>query len=246
MAKTLLFEELSFNAHPCLQTQYYDGWVLRFAHGYTNRANSVSTLYPSTLDLNDKIDECERRYSSQGQSTVFKMVEGNEVLDGLLERRGYIASACTQVMTLDVTSTRGLAGGCEIVPINEWIPTYLRLNDCTDERKAATLSAIMTSVQNPVLCGQIVVNGQAIACGEVVVERGYGCLQNIVVHELHRGKGYGRQICEALISQARTQSVHTVFLQAESPNEVAVNLYTSLGFTTQYSYWYRTGRVLSN
>lgn len=25
-------EELSFNAHPSLQTQYYDGWVLRFSN----------------------------------------------------------------------------------------------------------------------------------------------------------------------------------------------------------------------
>lgn len=46
-----LYEELSFNSHPSLQTQYYDGWILCFSNGYTNRANSVNMIYPSTIDL---------------------------------------------------------------------------------------------------------------------------------------------------------------------------------------------------
>lgn len=33
----IMFEELSFNSHPALQTQFYDGWVLRFANGYTKQ-----------------------------------------------------------------------------------------------------------------------------------------------------------------------------------------------------------------
>lgn len=36
-----LYEELSFNSHPSLQTQYYDGWMLRFANGHTNSASSI-------------------------------------------------------------------------------------------------------------------------------------------------------------------------------------------------------------
>ena len=51
--KILLYEELSLNALPALQTQFYDGWVFRYTsgYGYTNRANSVNLLYPSMLDL---------------------------------------------------------------------------------------------------------------------------------------------------------------------------------------------------
>ena len=61
--KILLYEELSLNAWPSLQTQFYDGWVLLYTNGYsyTSRANSVNLLYPSTLDVYEKIAECESR-----------------------------------------------------------------------------------------------------------------------------------------------------------------------------------------
>ena len=38
------YEELSLNSHPAIQTNYYDGWLLRFGNGYTARANSVNML----------------------------------------------------------------------------------------------------------------------------------------------------------------------------------------------------------
>ena len=74
----LLYEELSLNAHPALQTQFFDGWVMRFANGYTNRANSINPLYPSTLDLQIKIAECEKRYFAQGLPAVYRLTDGSD------------------------------------------------------------------------------------------------------------------------------------------------------------------------
>lgn len=42
-------EELSLSHWQPLSTLLYDGWVLRFAKGYTKRANSVQPIYDSTL-----------------------------------------------------------------------------------------------------------------------------------------------------------------------------------------------------
>lgn len=49
MNEIVLYEELSMNAHPAIKTHVYDGWLLRFANGYTNRANSVNMIYPFRL-----------------------------------------------------------------------------------------------------------------------------------------------------------------------------------------------------
>ncbi len=63
-------EELTLNAWPALQTVLYDGWLLRFADGYTRRANSVNPIYPSAVPLADKIAACERAYAARDQEAT--------------------------------------------------------------------------------------------------------------------------------------------------------------------------------
>ena len=66
-------EELSMNAWPAMQTLHYDGWVLRFADGYTKRANSVYPLYPSEINVDEKIDFCESFYRRPGPADRFQI-----------------------------------------------------------------------------------------------------------------------------------------------------------------------------
>ena len=68
-----VIEERSMNAWPALQVVLYDGWVLRFAGGYTRRANSINPLYASGQDVEEKVQHCERLYRSKGLSVIFKM-----------------------------------------------------------------------------------------------------------------------------------------------------------------------------
>ena len=65
-------EELTLNAWPSLASLVYDGWILCFSNAYTRRANSVHPLYPSSLDLADKIATCESMYAARGLETVSK------------------------------------------------------------------------------------------------------------------------------------------------------------------------------
>ena len=55
----------------------------------------------------------------------------------------------------------------------------------------------------------------------------------------HRGKGYGTEICESLLSASQRCGVHVAYLQVIRDNIRAVNLYTKLGYKVIYSYWYR-------
>ncbi len=53
-------EKVSLNSWPALQQILFDGWILRFSEGYTKRANSVNPLFASSMDVEEKVDTCER------------------------------------------------------------------------------------------------------------------------------------------------------------------------------------------
>ena len=95
-------EEMAANAHVALNMMQYDGWLLRFSAGHTNRANSVSVLYPSTINIDEKIGYCEQQYRAQGLPCVFKLTDADGELGALLEKRGYGIVTPTDVMILDL------------------------------------------------------------------------------------------------------------------------------------------------
>jgi len=85
-------EEISNNALPSLNTYLYDGWLLRTSYGFTKRANSVSPLYPSYLDLKEKINFCESFYMKKGLPLIFKLFDcayPNNI-DTELQKRDYM------------------------------------------------------------------------------------------------------------------------------------------------------------
>ena len=84
-------EHLAFRAMPALNTEEYDGWLLRFAEGYTGRANSVNPLQAGELDLEEKVIYCEQRYDQEGLATLFRLTDVYQPpqLEDMLIARGY-------------------------------------------------------------------------------------------------------------------------------------------------------------
>src|SRR5512139_3235090 len=107
MISPLALEELSMNAWPALKTHLYDGWVLRFANGYSKRANSVHPIYPSTLPVEEKIAFCESLYGREGLPSVFKLTPASrpDSLNRELEKRGYEKRDETSVQILELGET---------------------------------------------------------------------------------------------------------------------------------------------
>jgi len=242
MDKISMYEELSLNAHPSLQTQLYDGWILRFANGYTNRANSINPLYPSAIDLQTKITECEKRYFAQGLPAIYKLTdESDPNIEMALAERGYAMATPTHVMEMDLRGKNFLFGDCVVTSYAdaEWLDSYFKFSRYTDGKKMGTAKQILDNVKNTMICGRIVKDGKSVACGSAVIERGYMALLNIVVDEPQRGRGYGKKICESLLSAAKRIGAHTAYLQVVQENHTAVNLYKKLGYEKIYSYWYR-------
>ena len=244
MDKILMYEELSLNAWPSLQTQFFDGWILRYTngYGYTSRANSVNLLYPSSLDVYEKIAECERRYFSQKVPAIFKITDGVDIdFDKLLEGQRYEIANPTHMMTLDLSNFNIESDECITANYidNDWMEAYFMLSNYTDKMKISIARKIYDNIKADVLCARKVINGTTAACGMCVIERGYAGLFNVVVDETQRGKGYGKEICKSLLSAAKRTGTHTTYLQVVQDNHAAINLYTKLGYKNLYSYWYR-------
>ena len=76
-------EEYSANAWPSQKTLFVEGWALRFAGGYTRRANSV-------LPLHGGPDRLPERVAAAGaRSSYLQVVAGNTPAEGLYASLGY-------------------------------------------------------------------------------------------------------------------------------------------------------------
>lgn len=108
--KIQILEELSLNAFLSLQQILYDGWILRFAEGYTKRANSVTPLYPSSGDLTQKIYRCEQIYESFNLKPIFRLtnISQSKTLDQTLEKLGYQKQCNVSVQVKTITDGNAL------------------------------------------------------------------------------------------------------------------------------------------
>ena len=242
--ETRKFEELSFNAHPALNTMYYDGWLLRFAEGYTLRANSVNTIYPSTLALNDKISYCEDIYTQLKLSTVFKITPLSLELDAVLEERGYRIVTPTNLMTATIPQTKaeGLISTTENGISEDWQDNYFRLQQTSDTMMSSA-KKLQSNIIARNICSTLACGGEIVACGLCVVERDCAGIYDIITAPQHRRKGYGLDICTSLICAASEFGAKTAYLQVVADNYKAIGLYEKIGFEYAYQYWYRVKEI---
>ncbi len=223
-----------------------DGWLLRTANGYTNRANSVGVLYPSTIDLTSKIEYCEDFYFNQDQDCVFKLTENDDILDKMLEQRGYVVKTPTDCMVMNLKKYSFVKPDREDLkviitekPDEEWLDAFFNFEDHRDGSMQNTAKQMFDLIKSQALYCRIVKNEKIIACASAVVERGYMLLFNVIVDEQCRGRKYEQMLCEALMSKAIEKGAHTAYLQVVVENQIAMNLYKKLEYEKIYSYWYR-------
>ncbi len=243
------YEELSMNAWPSLSTHHYDGWLLRYANKYTKRANSIYPLYESGLDLVKKIAYCEAYYEQLDMPTTYKMNDSDALkrLDRQLEDMGYHVLNPTDVMILELTEnmiecqhTYDVQHGYSKVWADRYADTIFSQ---ADEDRALiareTLNDMLKMIKAQSFYIFLKEDDKVIGIGNGVVEQGYLGIYNVIVNEAYRGLGNGRKIMEALIAEGVKLGAKQGYLQVICDNEIACNLYKSMGYKKIYTYWYR-------
>jgi ribosomal protein S18 acetylase RimI-like enzyme len=236
-------ESAANTAMPALTTRAYDGWALRFAAGYTRRANSIHPLYASNLDLDEKLRYCEEAYRAENLPVVFKLtpVHYPPNLDQALEERGYQQDAPTLVQTCELpqvppkVAMHGANGLSQ-----EWLEAYQTLNQVPAQHYE-TLQVMLMSIAHTTWYGVLHDDkGEIVALGLAVLQGSLVGIFDVIVAEHARQQGLARQLMLMLMSWGRKQGARRAYLQVTQSNIAAQALYGKLGFQTAYPYWYRT------
>lgn len=236
-------EEAALNSWPALQQMLFDGWVIRFAGGYTKRANSVTPVYPSELGLLRKIDFCEKLYQEKHLPTIFRLLSFSsqvQELDSLLEQRGY--TLVDQTLVLSTPLTRGethASAGFQAISLDEWLPLYSQFNQARPEQAPPHRALLQQIVPRSLFAVYYGEDGLPVSCGLGVLENDTFGLFDIVTSAEQREKGYGARLVAGMLAWATQNGASQAYLQVVKTNQIARNLYAKFGFQELYDYWYR-------
>jgi GNAT superfamily N-acetyltransferase len=243
MIKTI--EELSMNAWPALQTKLYDGWLLRFAGGYTKRSNSIHPIYPSTISVDEKIIFCEGVYQNLNLPVVFKLTNQSlpKNIDAELEKRNYSKIDETSVRVLEMAAAYEYQDPEGLVIDNQfrdvWFKEFNHCSGMDNQEFQNSAKNILNNILGEVIVVRKEVGNHIVACGFGAIERDFIGIFDIIVAKNHRGKGFGRDIMEGILSHAIHKAIKTAYFAVVVGNIPAENLYQKLGFKEVYKYWYR-------
>lgn len=251
-------EEASLNAWPALHQVLLDGWVLRFAGGFTRRANSVTPLYPATQSkaqmaeqIAEKVAYCETLYAQESLPCLFRLatVPPHESLDGLLADRCYEREGEANVLQCPISPNAfRVAPGFALVPLPSFLATYGELSGIDgdlsrrgiDPQTAMRLhGTVLRAIRPHTAFGVVFDAGAAMACGMAVVERDLAGLFDIVTRPAARRRGYGRLLTRSLLAHAAASGAKRAYLQVLADNAPAMALYEQLGFAYSHRYWFR-------
>jgi hypothetical protein len=236
-------EELSLNSWPSIQTMLYDGWVIRFANGFTKRSNSVSPLFYSTLHTEEKIRYCEKIYQRMGLDVVFKITPSvyPENLDKILESKGYIFDSQTSVQILELSESTISPTQTAILSntlSKEWLSNFCKFTGIKKQNKS-TFKKILNNIVTEKCFASIGEQDHMISYGLAVLQDKYVGLYDIVTDINFRNQGFGKEIVLNLLNWGKNKGAKTAYLHVMVDNEPALKLYSNLGFEEFYTYWYR-------
>jgi N-acetylglutamate synthase len=233
-------EERLVNVWPAVATMLMDGWVVRFANGYSGRANSASAIVQGARLDAPLLAEIERLYAEAGLPPCVRVTP---VCDGsvepLLMARGYRVKDQSSIMALDLEAYGDRAPDVRVriegAPSRRWLAGV-----CTrqraDKRNGDHLFAIVGQIRVPAAFATLEIDGRDAGFGMCAIDRGWAEIGSIILDESLRGRGLGRVAVDALLTWAAGQGAGNAFLQVDVTNAVARKLYASQGFAELADY----------
>jgi N-acetylglutamate synthase len=233
-------EERLVNVWPAVSTLLMEGWVVRFAHGYSGRANSASAVVPGARMSSALLDTIEKLYRDAGLKPSVRITPlANAAVEPLLMQRGYRIKDESRMMMLPLDRDRGVETDprvrIEAAPSRRWLAGVSRHQE-PSKRSPDHLFAIVGHLRVPAAFATLESDGTGVGYGMCAIDRGWAEISSIMLDSAFRGQGIGRATVDALLIWAAREGASNAFLQVDQTNMVACKLYASLGFTVLCGY----------
>lgn len=234
-------EERLVNAWPCFETELMDGWLLRFAEGYSKRANAATPILPGARLDADAVAHVVRAFERRAIPVCVRLTGIEDPsAEAALAAAGLVDydPALGMVAELDGALVRDPAVAIGAAPHAAWIAAAAAAYG-GEKADAGRLGRIVGLIRQPAAFATLVLDGEDAAFGLAVAERGHVGLYDIVVAPGMRGRGLGRRLVATLMAWGHDEGARLAYLQMREANVVADTLYRSLGFRTLYRYRHR-------
>ena len=239
-------DEWVSNASPAAVVQVVDGWLLRWNHGLTRRANSVlASGDHGRVDLDAKIDVAEDFYGRRNARPRFQITSATApALSLALDRRGYgfDAASLIQAARTDEILDRVQDAPAFDLELTETVTdAWLTLDDegGVHPGTGAVRRAMLDRI-TPRTCYALArIDGVPASIALGVVERGWMGLYSVATLPAYRRRGASTAVLRALAGWARRHDAANMYLAVMEHNQAAQAVYARLGFQTVYSYHYR-------
>jgi ribosomal protein S18 acetylase RimI-like enzyme len=213
-------------AWPGVEHEWLDGWLLRFGHGSTRRANSAVPLDVSVGGVGALVEW----YAERG---VAPLVAAPDRLFRVPP--GVATDGENVVMTGELESTHRGAS-IAAVPDADWLRLY---------RRGVPVDVLTAVIDGEVAFAEL--GGAAVGRAAVTAApdgtRWVG-LSAVHVVEAARRRGLARELCGALLAWGGDQCATRAYVQVLADNTAATRLYESMGFTVHHRSRYIDARSL--
>jgi ribosomal protein S18 acetylase RimI-like enzyme len=253
-------ERIAARTWPAPRTEPLGGWLLRYAEGWTGRANTALVTGDPGTDLRTAVDRVTAWYRALDRRPAVQLpLPAAADVDAYLDAEGWPADPTVHVMTAGLAEVTAAGknepeGGKEAMaawpgleithePAKDW----LEMAGARKGNLPAAARAILTGpevrafveIRQTTEPGQPGQPGSLIAIGRGAICDGWLGITLVEVVPGMRRRGLARTVLGALVDWAAEHGASDAFLQVEERNEAARALYRGAGFRLHHTYRYR-------
>ncbi|MGW2115193.1 GNAT family N-acetyltransferase [Streptomyces zhihengii] len=230
-----------------VESERLGDWELRAAGGFTRRANSVLPLGDPGMPLDEALDRVRGWYAERGLPARLQIATGaagtQEELGAALAARGWLREVSAEVWTGALAPVADLTDDDARVRVgrtldDSWTRRYQRSSEPGPQVRAvltAGPSVAFATVPAPPPEPGAPARAPA-AIGRCVVDGRWAGFMAVEVDPAHRRQGLATAVMAALARRALDEGASAAWLQVESDNAPARELYAGMGFAVHHHY----------